>query len=248
VVGTAAAHVDLDVTAPAAARADRASGVQVPDPDLKPEVAVRQRAHRTDVHHVARILVVEVVAGEEADLRVVAAAEDPQLAGAGDLVAEAHAPRAQDAALGVQDHVGAQRHRLGLADLVLHHPRVVEPVLHVVDLEPALARLVADRAIEWVVDQVELHDGPARLLDPLGLRPHDHAVGGHRVAGNGRPRGPLDVHHAQAALPGDGESRMVAVVGHLHPDLAGRLDEVGAGGDLELLTVDRQLGHRLTSR
>ena len=115
-------------------------GVEVPDAHLEAEVAVGQRAHGADVDDVARVLVVEVLAREEADLGVVAAVEDAELAGVRDLVAEAHAARAEDAALGVEHDVRAERHRLRLVDLLVRHPRVVEAVLHVVDLQPALAR------------------------------------------------------------------------------------------------------------
>src|SRR2546427_11929548 len=63
-----------------------------------------------------------------------------------------------------------QRDRFGLVDLLVHHPRIVEAVLHVVDLQPALPRLVAHGTVERVVDQMELHDRPPGLLHALGLR------------------------------------------------------------------------------
>ena len=68
-------------------------------------------------------------------------------------------------------------------------------------------------------------------------------VGGERVACDGRPRGLLDVHHAQAALPRDREPGVVAVVRHLDAGAAGRLDEVGPGRNLDLLAVDGEPGH-----
>ena len=170
-----------------------------------------------------------VLPGEEPDLRVVAPVEDAQLARSRDLVAEAHAARAQDAALGVEDDVGSQRHRLRLVDLLVDHPGIVEAVLHVVDLEVALPRLVAHRTVQRVVDQVELHDRLPRLEDPVRLREHHHALGGQGVAGDGGPGRLLDVHHAQPALPGHGEPGVIAVVRDLDAGLPGRLDEVGAG-------------------
>src|SRR5213078_4652776 len=78
-----------------------------------------------------------------------------------------HKPKAVP--LRVQHDVRAERHGHPLVHLLVPHPRVVEAVLHVVDLEPALARLVAHRTVERVVDQVELHDRLARLLDAVGL-------------------------------------------------------------------------------
>ena len=85
---------------------------------------------------------------------------------------------------------GSERHRLRLVDLLVRHPRIVEPVPHVVDLQPALARLVAHRTVERMVDQVELHDGAARLDDPLGLGVDHHAVGHRHVAGDRAAAGP----------------------------------------------------------
>src|SRR5207248_1726210 len=81
VMRAAAIDVDVDVAAARAARTDRLRGVEVPDAHLEPEVAVRQRADRADVDHVARILVLEVGPREQADLRVIAAVEDAELAG-----------------------------------------------------------------------------------------------------------------------------------------------------------------------
>src|SRR5262249_33704493 len=129
--------------------------------------------------------------------------EDTQLAGAGDLVAESHTTRTQDAALRVQYDVRPQRHGFGLVHLLVRHARVVEPVLHVVDLQPALAGLIAHRTVEWMVDQVEFHDRAPRVLHAVRRRVHDHAVGGGRVARDGRPRRLLDVDHAEPALAGD---------------------------------------------
>jgi hypothetical protein len=121
---------------------------------------------------------------------------------------------------------------------------VIEAVPHVVDLQPALARLVAHRAVQRVIDEVELHDRLAGLKHALGLRVHDHPVGGLGVAADLRARVLVDVHHAEPALARDAEPGVIAVVGHLGAGLPGRLDEVGARGDLDFLAVDRELRHR----
>src|SRR5439155_819870 len=72
---------------------------------------------------------------------------------------------------------------------------------------------------------------------------HDHPVSRLRVAGDRGPGGLLDVHHAEAALPGDREAGMVAVVRDLDADPPRRLDEVCSGRDLDRVAVDRELRH-----
>ena len=59
-----AVHVDLDVAAARAAGHTLLAVLEVPDAHLEPEVAVGQGADRTDVHHVAGVLVVELVPGK----------------------------------------------------------------------------------------------------------------------------------------------------------------------------------------
>src|SRR5205823_789799 len=243
VVRALAVDVDVDVAAARAPGTDGLRRVEIPDAHLEAEVPVGQRAHGTDVHDVARVVVLEILTREEADLRAVAAAEDAELAGAGDLVAEAHAARAENAALGVQHHVRPERHRLWLMDLLVGHPRIIEPVLHVVDLEPALAGLVAHGTVERMVDEMEFHHRPPRLLHAVGFGGARHAVRGYRAAGEGRPRRFVDVHHTEATLPGDREPRVVTIVRDVDAQPARGLDEIRADLDLDLLAVDGDLRH-----
>jgi len=119
----------------------------------------------------------------------------------------------------------------------------LESVLHVVDLQEALPRLVAHRAVERVVDQVELHHGAAGLQHPLRLRVDDHALGRLRVARDLRAWHLVDVHHAEPALPRDGQGGMIAVVRHLRAGGLGRLDQVGPLGNLDLFAIDGELRH-----
>jgi hypothetical protein len=116
-------------------------------------------------------------------------------------------------------------------------------VVHVVLLQLALARLVADRTVDRVVQQEELEDGLLRRLRLLAGRVDDHALGHTRVARDLELRRLLDLDEAHAAVAGDREARVPAVVRDLDAGLVGRLDHRVAVGDLDLPAVDFKRGH-----
>jgi hypothetical protein len=79
-----------------------------------------------------------------------------ELGGLGHFAREAHAAGAHDAAVGVEKDVRAQV-LLGLLDLLLFEARDAAAVLVRVVLQEALAGLVADGAVQRVVDEEVLH-------------------------------------------------------------------------------------------
>ena len=131
------------------------------------------------------------------------------------------------------------------------------PVAHRLVLQRALAALVADRAVERVVDEQQLHDAVLGLVG-LGrrvLRLDLHARAGlERAAGlrlghlgqlavaAGRP----DLDQALAAGAGRGEQRVVAEPRDLDAQLLGGADDQRALGHLGLDAVDgeRDRGRR----
>ena len=139
----------------------------------------------------------EVIAALEigGDLHVLAAPDRAELGDARDLGHEADAARAMDAAR----HDGLdQRADILVLDraLVLAEARAVDAIGHRLVLQVALAALVADRAVERMIDQQELHHAFARLLDDGAIgadgraacrsRPgrkiaHRHGAGGRRL-------------------------------------------------------------------
>src|SRR2546430_2356467 len=112
-------------------------------------------------------------------------------------------------------------------------------------LQRALPALVADRAVERVVDELELEDVRARLHRHRALRPHDHAFRDRRRAGRLRARRTgRKIDEAQAARADGVELVVVAEDGDLDPDGLGRLDDERAGRHAELLPVDREIDIR----
>jgi len=200
--------------------------------------------------------VVELATGGHEDLVSVAALAHVEDVIADQLVAYADAAGAHDAALGVVHDGRTEALRLGLVHglraLALHLRIVARPVV----LQLALTGLIADRAVDRMVQQQPLlHVGLRRLHHLAGGGDHEiltrreltrgHQLGlgvGHVgllarvVAQDGHVHLPaaLDVHEAHATVGRYREARMPAVVGDLDPGAPrGTKDRVtGLVGDL----------------
>jgi hypothetical protein len=202
------------------------------------EVLRDQRADRTDVDHVVRPHVaLEPVLVEGVDHRAVAALHDRQALVLGDLAHEADAAGTHDAAVALVEDVPPE---VVPAEDAL---RLVEPahraaLLGDVVLQAALAGLVADRAVERVVDEEELQHALAGLHGLLALRVDDVPVGHLGGAGRHELGGSLQLHQAHPTLRRSAETGMVAVVEDVEPHLRGCVDHPGALGDLDGDAVD----------
>ena len=73
------AHPGVHRAAAGAARTDGLRGRHLPDTRPEPEIAARQRTHRTDVDRVHGVRIVQLLAGEGGQLHVVAALRERQL-------------------------------------------------------------------------------------------------------------------------------------------------------------------------
>ena len=154
---------------PTAARRARALDLlEVPRPGLEAVRRRGQRADRADLHGVAGEVRRERLVGERHDLGLVAALGEADQRIAGDLVGEAGAAVAQDAALAVEQHEVADRDRLLEVPLLLDVAALAGAVAERLVLQRALAALVADRAVERVVGEQQLEDA---LLGPLASSP-----------------------------------------------------------------------------
>ena len=152
----AAQHVRIDVGADAVVRRHQRMLRHLPRTRAIAIRLVVQRADRAQVDDVRRQLVIDALLDERADLGHLAAADRAELLEALDLLREAHAARAVNAARHVGGHERTEV-------LVLHHAlalvvaRDVAAEAHREILQLALAALVADRAVERMIDQQELH-------------------------------------------------------------------------------------------
>ena len=102
----------------------------------------------------------ERLVGERHHLGLVAPLGEVDQRVAGDLVGEAGAAVAQDAALAVEEHEVADRDRLLEVALLLDVAALARAVAERLVLQRALAALVADRAVERVVGEQQLDACP----------------------------------------------------------------------------------------
>src|SRR4051794_37405833 len=124
---------------------------------------------------------------------------EDQLVVLADLLREPHAAVAEDAALAVDGNQRRQRERLLEVALGLDEARAAAAPAVGDVLQRALAALVADGAVERVVDEEELDDRLLGSLHALGLGVDDHAVLDRRRAGGLQLRDALDLDEAHAA-------------------------------------------------
>ena len=239
-----------DVAADRAVRADRRHVLDLPRPRLEAVARREQRADRAELGDVAGERRAVRVVAEGRDQRLRAAVDGHELAVLGHVRGEAGAAVAEDAALAVERDRGRDRDRLLEGPLREGHPRLPRPVAEGQVLQRALAALVADRAVERVVDEDELERALLAVGGLLrrGRGLHHHPVlRRHRAAGL-ELRHPLDLDEAHAAgADGRAEPGLVAEHRDLDARDHGRLDEARALRHLDLDAVDRQrdeLGRR----
>ena len=230
-------HLHDQVGAEAVVRAHRFSAREFPGAGAVAKRLAGERAHRAQIDHVAGKFGIDRASDEGHDFRVLAAPHHAEFHHAGDLLAEAHAAGAVDAAA----HLF---HRDQRADaLVEYHAllflvaRGARSVAHREVLQLAFAALVANRAVERVVDQQEFHHRLLRGPGVLGFGKHLHAVGDRRGAGRQGLGRLLHLHQAHAAIGGDRELLVIAEVRNGDAERVGRVHHRGAALHLDLPAV-----------
>jgi hypothetical protein len=204
----------------------------------------RERAHRAELGDVAGELVGVGTALERGDDRVRAAVLGHELHVARHVLRESRAAVAQDAALAVELDQRRDRDRLLLRALRQRHPRDAGAIAERQVLQRALAALVADGAVERVVQEQELEHGVLALAGTGAVRVDHHAVGGWRGAGGLQLGHALDIAQAHAAGADTGaQPRLVAEDRDLDAGLGRRLDDRDALGHGHLAPVDRERDH-----
>ena len=243
----ALADIEANVRAHRVHDVDARDAAKLPRPALERLRLLQQCADRADVGKVAGHLRRHRPFQVGGDLAVFAAVQHAQRGNAGHFLGEADATRALDAA----GHRSLDdRAHIFVVDgaLVLLEAGERSAIGHRLVLEVALAALVADRAVERVIDEQELHHPFARLLHHRGVGADGLAVGSRKRATRlrlGRSRSDLDEAHA--AIAGDRQPLVIAEARDFLPGELAGLQDGRALWDLDLNAVDGDLGHQFDS-
>src|SRR5439155_22987245 len=234
------ARVELDIAAHAASGADAGRAVQVPGAADEAILPRGQRADRADLRPVALVVRLGGFVVEGADDGLDAALDERQLAFPRDLLAEPRAAPAEDAALAVEDDLVGERHPFVEMRLLKLEAAGARTVLKGLVLQRALAALVADGAVEGVVDEEKLEHPLLVLADLFCRRLDDHALGDVDGAGRLQLRHLLDFDQAHAADRHGRHLRVRAENRDVDVDRLGGVENQRSLGHGDGLPVDRQ--------
>src|SRR5690606_35585901 len=249
-----AAGVDADRRTDGIHDVDRFRLVQFPRTRREREGTRRQRTDGAQVDDIALQFGGHRVLEIGGDFGVLAAADQAEFGNAADFRREADAARAVDAA--VHDRLDER------ADILVFDGALVFGVAgrihaegHGLVLQVALAALVADRAVQRVVDEQELHHPFAGLLHhrrvsedfrQFAVRAGANITHAHG-AGRGRLwRAALHLDQTHAAVAGNRQTLVETETRNLGPGFLARLQQREMIRNLDFLTVNLQLCHRLT--
>ena len=263
------AGVDEDVRAGAAIHIDRRGFLEKPDAHLEAEVIGGEGADGADVGGIEGVIVIEATAGMDGEGGVGAALGESEHGILRDFIHEADTTGTHDAALVVEPDARADINVFRFFHLHVHKAGYAAPVADGLFLEAAFAGLVADGAVEGMVDEEKFHDTLAAFFHQLagGADPHvfrdhigarDHGAGQPadglvavsvvgRFLARGEAGGHTHLNHAHAAVPRDGELGVVAVIGNVALDGAAGFNHPGAFWKLIPSAVDLDVYHAFFS-
>ena len=260
---------DRGVAAGAAVEIDALGFLEEPDTHLEAEVIGSQGSHRTNVGGVEGVVIIKATSGVDRHGSVSATLGESEDGFFGHFFHKADAAAAHNTAFVVEADVFANVDVLGLLDLGFLETGLAATVFHRKLLELAFAGLVADRAVERVVDEEEFHDALAGGLDELAGGADSHVFGHGIGASDDGTRHPADflkpivivrgvgarsrtgrhshLHEAHAAIAGRGKFGMVAVMGDFFADQLGGFDHPSAPGHLNPFSIDLHVDHAFFS-
>jgi len=158
---------------------------------------------------------------------------------------EPNAPRAKDASFLIEFDQWTEVECFAPPGFLAERkPAVVAGVRHVVVLQPAFARLIANWTVNRMMKEQKLHRVPDRFADALGVGADCHAFGNRRCACRHQLWSAFDLDQTHPAAGLDADVRMVAISWNLDAEVIRYLNDRLAFFSFVRLAVNRELGHK----
>ena len=173
---------------------------------------------------------------------VLAAAGGAHFLDAGNLLAETHAASAMDATRHFSRH---QRTQIRVPDhpFLFRVTGAIAAITHGQILQFAFTALVADRAIQRMVDEQKFHGAFLCIHGQFGTGKDFHAIRHRGGAGRQRLGRFFHLHQAHAAIGGDGQMLVIAETRNIDARAIGHLDEHFALFRLQLSAIYFDIEH-----
>ena len=171
---------------------------------------------------------------------MLAAADHAEFHHTGDLLSKAHTARAVYAARHVRRNQRAEILVYHYA-LVFFVKRAARAVADGEILQLAFAALIADRAIQRMVNQQKFHHALLRGDGLIGMRLHLHAVGDRRCTGRQRLGRFLHLHQTHAAIGGNRQFAVITEMRHVNTRQTRGIHHRAAVGHFQFVAVDFNL-------
>ena len=247
----AAQHMRVQVGAEGIVRRHQRGLSHFPGARVVAERFAVERADRTQIDDVRRQLMIDAVLDVGADFHVLAAAGRPHLRVALNFRAETHAAGAMNTARHVGGDQGTQVLVLDDAFALAETGDISAESQRQI-LQLALAALIADRAIERMIDEQKFHGGALRRHGFGRLGENLHALGDWRRTGRQRLGGFLHLDQAHAAVRRHAQFIVVAKSRNINVrrirDLHDHLALAGLQRDAVDFDIDRIVCHALKPR
>ena len=158
-------------------------------------------------------------------LTIITPIEDTQFVGLADFAGEAHAPRTKYAALLIEDHTVAKAYDFMFFNFALVHLGIIKPIDHVIILKFAFTSLIANGAIQRVIDQVKIKGPLYRVFYFFGVGVDNHSVCNRSITCDLKFWIIFDFNHAHATRPSNTQPLMPAIVGNGNIQFLGRVND-----------------------
>ena len=159
---------------------------------MEAEVNAGQGTYRTNVNHIHRIWTIEFHSGKCLNGDMVTALYESKCGLLGNFIGKANATGTGNATLAVEQYIGSQRNALIFMIFLFNESGFSIGMHESIFLQLALTCFIANRTVQWMIDEQELHNCMLGMLGSLTFSVNHHAISNRSCACNAEFWTPLN--------------------------------------------------------